>query len=242
MFYVINGWIKFSPEDSQLSSMKDEDIMLTLSNQTTRLLMEFVKNSDEVLSKDYLLKSVWEDFGLTPSSNNLYSATSELRKAFNNLGETEAIIKTIPKVGFQFLPTITTPEIEKKEKEESQQKEKNVKKPAAISVMIVALLTAGLVAFYLNASPEIEIKKQETTFTMNIDKCRVYTIGGATKTTPEQITQQLSSFTNMLNTCKTQKYDIFYGNTGGMNIYTFIGSCVVDEDNRHSKCINSRML
>ncbi|EIM8480850.1 winged helix-turn-helix domain-containing protein [Serratia marcescens] len=242
MFYVINGWIKFSPEDSQLSSMKDEEIMLTLSNQTTRLLMEFVKNCDEVLSKDYLLKSVWEDFGLTPSSNNLYSATSELRKAFTNLGETEAIIKTIPKVGFQFLPRITTPEIEHKEKEGSEQNEKHIKKPTMIYVIVVLLLTAGFVAFYLTSSPGIVMKEQKATFAMNIEKCRIYTIGAATKTTPEQITQQLSSYTNMLNDCKTQKHDIYYGNTGSMNNYTFIGSCIVGEDDHHSKCINSRIM
>ncbi|WP_421081956.1 winged helix-turn-helix domain-containing protein, partial [Serratia fonticola] len=88
MLYIINGVIQYSPKLKELSLVQEEQNSLVLSNQASRLLMELIKNAGNDLSRDYLLKHTWEDFGLTPSNNNLYSAVSELRRAIASLGIT----------------------------------------------------------------------------------------------------------------------------------------------------------
>ncbi|MFI8416991.1 transcriptional regulator [Serratia sp. NPDC078593] len=119
MFYIINKTIKYSPSNRVLSLLEEEENSVVLSNQGSRLLMELIKNSNSCLSREYMLKHVWEDFGLTPSNNNLYAAVSEIRKAFSALGMTEKVITTIPKTGFEFNCSIetfenSTPAIQKK--------------------------------------------------------------------------------------------------------------------------------
>lgn len=45
---------------------------------------------------------MWEEFGFTPSGNNLNKAVSELRKSFQSLGEGHELIVTVPRYGFRF--------------------------------------------------------------------------------------------------------------------------------------------
>lgn len=49
-----------------------------------------------------MIARVWEEFGFTPSGNNLNKAVSELRKSFQSLGEGHELIVTVPRYGFRF--------------------------------------------------------------------------------------------------------------------------------------------
>ncbi|VTT28065.1 transcriptional regulator [Klebsiella pneumoniae] len=106
MYFVLNKMIKFLPMTNELSVVNDAGSSVLLSRASTRLLEELVKNPAEILARELLLKSVWEDYGYTPSYNNLYIAVSELRKSFLNLGEVNNIIITVPKSGLQLDATI----------------------------------------------------------------------------------------------------------------------------------------
>lgn len=136
MLYIIKEMYVFSPETRELRLNSDHEITLTLSNQASRLLMEFIKNGDEVLSKDFLLKVVWQDFGLTPSSHNVYSAMSELRRSFSSIGEVETVIKTVPKIGFQFTQQVRQFS-EKVESNEVPENEGGSKATNALTLLIV---------------------------------------------------------------------------------------------------------
>lgn len=101
MYFILNKAVKFYPDISELSIINEQHNSVVLSKPASRLLLTLIYNANDVVSRDYLLKNVWEDYGYTPSNNNLYMAISELRKAFSSLGGEGEILVTIPRVGLK---------------------------------------------------------------------------------------------------------------------------------------------
>ena len=69
-------------------------------------LQEFIKHKGCDLSREELITRVWEEFGFTPSGNNLNKAVSELRKCFQSLDEGHEFIVTVPRYGFRFVADV----------------------------------------------------------------------------------------------------------------------------------------
>ncbi|CAI0799218.1 DNA-binding transcriptional activator CadC [Serratia entomophila] len=247
MFYIINDWIRFTPDSKQLSSLKDEEIEISLSNQSARLLMEFIQHGDAVLSREHLLKNVWENFGLTPSNNNLYSATSELRRAFISLGENEKLIVTIHKVGFQLATNVTLIESDFIESEGVEQKKENKNKAINNSrvyfIFTVLLLSLSAMSLtYFKWDKKIKMKEYTAPVIEKVGKCNVYALGNLIKTTKEQVLENISIHTDIINSCKSQRYDIFYAVNENMSNYILIGHCEVNKNNNHENCVTTRVI
>ncbi|MFG1174707.1 transcriptional regulator [Erwiniaceae bacterium CAU 1747] len=101
MKYSINNYVEFDACDGILSLMSDENVSVQLSKPGCRLLNELVTHSGTTLTRDELLQNVWENHGLTPSSNNLSNHISFLRKILSQLGMEDNIIITSPREGFR---------------------------------------------------------------------------------------------------------------------------------------------
>ncbi|EBH1887311.1 hypothetical protein FKD80_23715 [Salmonella enterica] len=112
MLFIINCSIVFDQFSNRLSLVTQADSYINLSNSGSRLLYYFVNNPRKTCLKETLLTCVWEDFGLNPSQNNLYITVSQLRKAFNLLGDYSDLIETIPKTGFRLNADIETKTID----------------------------------------------------------------------------------------------------------------------------------
>lgn len=106
MYFLLNKCLKFNPDVNEISLINDQHNSVVLSKPATRLLLTLIQNANNVVTRDFLLKNVWEDYGYTPSNNNLYMAISELRKAFTSLWKDIDLIKTVPKVGLMLETTI----------------------------------------------------------------------------------------------------------------------------------------
>ncbi|WP_252181431.1 winged helix-turn-helix domain-containing protein [Citrobacter sp. wls620] len=102
MFFICNNSLLFDPEAHAISLVGQPESVLTLSAPAVRLLQEFIKHRGRDLSREELIARVWEEFGFTPSGNNLNKAVSELRKSFQSLGEGHELIVTVPRYGFRF--------------------------------------------------------------------------------------------------------------------------------------------
>lgn len=101
MKYIINLTIVFEPESRLLLLRNDNQLTVGLSNPATRLLNEFIKNNKLELTREDLIKRVWEDYGFSPSNATLSNHISELRKAFEILGVSKNILITVPRIGFK---------------------------------------------------------------------------------------------------------------------------------------------
>jgi DNA-binding winged helix-turn-helix (wHTH) protein len=65
------------------------------------LLVYLVQNRDRVISKDDLLEAVWG--GRIVSESALSSRITAVRKAINDDGRAQRLIRTVPRKGFRFI-------------------------------------------------------------------------------------------------------------------------------------------
>lgn len=79
------------------------DIQVDLEHRLVLLLLLFIDRSGEVLSKEEILKTIWQ--GKVVNDDSLAVAISYLRKALGDNSRAPDYIKTIPGVGYQFIAT-----------------------------------------------------------------------------------------------------------------------------------------
>lgn len=107
MNYIINHNIHFNSLNGLLKLTDNSNSAIQLSRPGARLLTELIIHCGEIMTREDLIKRVWEDHGLTPSGSNLSNHISILRKAFLQLRATENMIITIPKVGFRLKAVVS---------------------------------------------------------------------------------------------------------------------------------------
>ncbi|WGL77969.1 winged helix-turn-helix domain-containing protein [Serratia marcescens] len=228
MNYVINKEIVFSPERRALLSIEHDEILITLSNQATRLLVEFIKGNKKPLTKEILLKNVWEDYGLTPSNNNLYMAVSEIRKSFVNLGVNEVIISTIPKTGFLFSASVDILESTKDSEEISKHQETKKTNPRKKQIITSIIFLIFAIFIYVHGKInnfDNVLTKIETTSSKKIGKCTFYSLNKASE---KHLTKIIDTLKNKgYLECNSEIKSIFY-QTDNEN-FTFIGTCNGDD-------------
>ncbi|WP_075182449.1 winged helix-turn-helix domain-containing protein [Pantoea sp. 1.19] len=108
MNYLINNTVVFDVESALLWLANSPQNTCALPKPACRLLFQLIIAHNSVVSRAHLLKTVWEDHGLTPSGSNLSNHISILRKTFVSLGITDEIIITVPKEGFRLNAEVVT--------------------------------------------------------------------------------------------------------------------------------------
>lgn len=101
MDYFINQTIHFDSENGLLKLIDNDNSTIQLSRPGSRLLTELITRCGKTMTREELLRLVWEEHGLRPSGSNLSNHISLLRKTFSQLGMSENIIITVPKKGFR---------------------------------------------------------------------------------------------------------------------------------------------
>lgn len=104
MKYKINAFIIYDAADGTLS-LKEDEVDTQLSITANALLYYFIQNRG-VVSRDEVLKAVWDDNGLVSSNSNLNQYLSLLRKAFRQYG-IENIIVTVARGRLEFNSEVT---------------------------------------------------------------------------------------------------------------------------------------
>ncbi len=80
------------------------DVPVTVQPQVFDLLLFFVENPDRVISKDELIEAVWE--GRAVSDSALNARINAARKAVGDSGESQIVIKTVPRKGYRFVASL----------------------------------------------------------------------------------------------------------------------------------------
>lgn len=237
MFFMLSNSLVFDPNTQKLSLAGQPESAVKLSAPAVRLLLEFIRNREKELSRDMLITRVWQDFGYTPSGNNLNKAVSEIRKAFQSLGVHTSPIVTLPGKGFYFdTDVVAQKHLDKtvaiepvpppKTKTKKTWKERlrlSTHRPYCIAALVVSTLIGGsyLLSEYAMNIPRIMRLPNE-----NFEQCTVWWIS-----TPEKpiVLSKLPSLLSENNLdCQRDKYDIYYFSarfplTSADEI--FIGSC-----------------
>jgi TolB-like protein len=87
--------------DVDRRELRRGDELITIEPQVFDLLVFLVENRDRVVSKDDLIKGVWD--GRIVSESTLTSRITAVRKAIGDSGEEQRQIRTVPRKGVRFV-------------------------------------------------------------------------------------------------------------------------------------------
>jgi TolB-like protein len=90
--------------DSDRRELRRGSIVVPIAPQTFDLLECLVRNRERLLSKDDLIASVWD--GRIVSESALSTSVNAARSAINDTGETQRLIRTIPRKGMRFIGSV----------------------------------------------------------------------------------------------------------------------------------------
>ncbi|WP_439090261.1 winged helix-turn-helix domain-containing protein [Serratia bockelmannii] len=260
MKYIINLTLIFDP-DSQLLMLKNNNLLTVgLSNPATRLLSELIRNNKIELTRETLIKRVWEDYGFSPSSATLSNHISELRKAFEALGVSKDILITVPRIGFKMEAEIhpetkpaKEPVPETLASQSQQAAEENVvaddvavssQKPshkikrAALFLLLVLSVTAVITAWVTLSENE------QPSLIGTQDKCRIYTLDKG-KPGSEQAGRARKMLADEGIDCTQTDRDIYYMEARPANYLlkvSFMAACVKNSDMSYTNCNNFKQV
>ncbi|MCV3771637.1 winged helix-turn-helix domain-containing protein [Enterobacter sp. RD4-1-1] len=230
MFFICNNSLLFDPEAHSISLVGQPESVLTLSAPAVRLLQEFIKHKGCDLSREELITRVWEEFGFTPSGNNLNKAVSELRKSFQSLGEGHEFIVTVPRYGFRFdaevifQPGEKTPSVDP---QEVKPQRGSMKKWAIVAVLIVAALGTSL---YFSRQQGIFIQAKLKPVKEKIALCSIWIVNDHGR--PLVLSKLAERLEANNVACEREAYDIYYFSarfTISAADEVFIGACPVSQ-------------
>ncbi|ENZ5481024.1 hypothetical protein P805_03138 [Serratia marcescens BIDMC 44] len=220
MFFMLSNALIFDPDTQKISLPGQPDSAVTLSSPAVRLLLEFIRNRGEELSRETLITRVWQDFGYTPSGNNLNKAVSEIRKAFQSLGVHVSPIVTVPGKGFYFDADVVgqkhpakTAAIEpvpppKTTKPLKKRLSFSTPRPYCLAALLVSTLMG--VGYFLS---EYAMKSSKTIKLPNekFEQCTVWRINAPERPIALSKLPILLSENNL--DCQRDKYEIYYFST-----------------------------
>jgi DNA-binding winged helix-turn-helix (wHTH) protein/Tfp pilus assembly protein PilF len=119
--YIIGDWTL----NTNTNQLLKDGRAVELEHRLTSLLVYLLQNKEQVLTREEILKAVWQK--KVVNDDSIAVAISQLRKAFDDNPRTPKYIKTIPGVGYQF-----------------------IFQPAAPDRALMAKLTAKTISSYFN--------------------------------------------------------------------------------------------
>jgi DNA-binding winged helix-turn-helix (wHTH) protein/tetratricopeptide (TPR) repeat protein len=90
--------------DARARTLRRDSAIVTLNSRTFDMLLYFVQNPGQVLTRDELLKNVWPD--TIVDENNLAQSISALRRALEEKPGDNSYIVTLPGRGYQFVSPV----------------------------------------------------------------------------------------------------------------------------------------
>ena len=91
--------------DSDRGELRHGENFVAVEPQVFELLHYLICNRDRIVSKDDLIAGVWD--GRIVSESTLSSRLTAVRQAVGDSGETQRLIRTIPRKGFRFIGQVT---------------------------------------------------------------------------------------------------------------------------------------
>jgi DNA-binding winged helix-turn-helix (wHTH) protein len=254
----------FDPSSRMLMLINNSQLTIWLSNPASRLLTELIKNNGLVLTRETLVKHVWEDYGFTPSNATLSNHISELRKAFEALGVSKDILITVPRIGFKMEARIHPERIPPKEAESAEQPElptpesdpivvENVtvetlgvssQKPLrrgmipALSLLLVLLVTAAVMAWMM-------LRQNNQVLLIGIqDKCDIYGLDES-KHESAQSGRALMMLADAGIDCTQVDRDIYYMEVRPANNRLkaqLLAACTKNRDTSYKNCTSFKRV
>jgi eukaryotic-like serine/threonine-protein kinase len=160
------GLFRIDP-DRELLLRADAHIPLT--SKAFQTLLVLVENSEQVMSKERLMKTLWPDTFVEES--NLTKHISMVRKALGQTAQDHGFIVTVPGVGYRFAETVRVVSVDRRQSEEPSPSVSQVQpsepalRPRLVTVAVVAaaMIAAVFAARFLyHPRPAIPLTEKDT--------------------------------------------------------------------------------
>ncbi|HGM5486282.1 TPA: winged helix-turn-helix domain-containing protein [Serratia marcescens] len=264
MKYIINLTITFDPDNRVLMLRNNDQITIGLSKPATRLLNELIKNNKNELTRETLIKHVWEDYGFSPSSATLSNHISELRKSFEALGGSKDILITVPRVGFKLeaeihpetklpkedtsvemiVPAVAASELVMQDNVTPNFTDSGHKTTLRRMLKPSLALALGLFAIAV-AIKLITLNRDEEPMLVGVqDKCEIYTPGDNKKNNEQSVRARKMLYDEKID-CTQENHDIYYIEARPANDslkINFMAVCTQSADMNYKNCNNYKLV
>ncbi|MEG5888149.1 winged helix-turn-helix domain-containing protein [Enterobacter ludwigii] len=260
--YIINDSLFFHESENILSLYGDMENSLQLPVPSSRLLTELIKSNGVLLSRDDILKKVWEDHGFRASSSNLNNYLSILRKQIALLLPHQNVITTIPKKGVMLsadvvlrnnsdlhkdsepsvLPVPATPIPDKMLVTDgiNTTEEKKLKKLTFYISITLTLTLLSWLAFYFNTFIELQAPpKAPLILLKSRGQCVFYSLPGSKAI--NNFEESVLSNLDIKLDCENKPTEVYIGYGNDANTHrqmAFVSWCTKENNRHYSRCDN----
>jgi DNA-binding winged helix-turn-helix (wHTH) protein len=257
MRHLIEHAMIYDANTGVINKLEEEESFIQLSNQSSRLLYELLKSDEQILTRDDLIKRVWEDYGFTGSTISLNVAVSELRKAFKMLGHDPMLIQTVRRKGLCFIASVeSAPEDRPPKDEQIAVPKKNLnadkKNPGKTRILLTSLILLNILVIticWMSYAQQFDSTDSPIDITELLTlgaykKCSLYWVGPRdfdTVTSLKMLTEQ--EVEKQKINCAGAEIDVFYSFFKKMQIKSsFISLCYKSTSTHYKNCQTYRQF
>lgn len=104
--YLLGERFVFSPSDSSLVDLYENDELIRLGSNECRVLMVLIEEPHAIVTRNRIHDFVWRKQGFEVDDSSLTQSISTLRKSLKDSTKTPMFVKTVPKRGYQVICSV----------------------------------------------------------------------------------------------------------------------------------------
>ncbi|SHO57971.1 winged helix-turn-helix domain-containing protein [Vibrio quintilis] len=104
--FILAERFTFVPNNNSLTDQENEDEVIRLGTNESRILLMLAQHPNEVIQRNELHDFVWRKQGFEVDDSSLTQAISTLRKMLKDSTKSPRYIKTVPKRGYQLIADV----------------------------------------------------------------------------------------------------------------------------------------
>ena len=139
--------------------IKVNDSWQNIEARQLKLLKLLVENQGQAVSRTQIMDELWQD--TIVSDNSVSKLVAQLRKTLHDDKGTATFIRTVPRVGYQLIASVKTPNQPKQEPSDKKNSVKNQQKPIFIFTAFV-LIVLTTISFNFWLSHQFEPTENDT--------------------------------------------------------------------------------
>ncbi|MEZ8143945.1 transcriptional regulator [Enterovibrio norvegicus FF-33] len=104
--YLLGERFVFSPSESSLVDLHENDDLVRLGSNECRVLMVLIEEPHAIVTRNRIHDYVWRKQGFEVDDSSLTQSISTLRKALKDSTKHPLVVKTVPKRGYQVICSV----------------------------------------------------------------------------------------------------------------------------------------
>ncbi|WP_407330889.1 transcriptional regulator [Enterovibrio sp. 27052020O] len=104
--YLLGERFVFSPSESSLVDLHENDELVRLGSNECRVLMVLIEEPHAIVTRNRIHDYVWRKQGFEVDDSSLTQSISTLRKALKDSTKSPMVVKTVPKRGYQVICSV----------------------------------------------------------------------------------------------------------------------------------------